>query len=54
MHNNIIELSKGAYILKIFVFIFSFVRINLLNFNLKKKGLNSKINNIAIATDLFI
>jgi len=54
MYNNIVELSKGAYILKIFIFIFSFVRINLLNFNLKKKGLNSKINNMAIATDSFI
>jgi len=54
MHNNIIELSKGAHILKFFIFIFSFIRINLLNFSLKKKGLDSKINNIAIATDLFI
>jgi hypothetical protein len=48
------ELSKGAHILRVFIFVFSFVRINLLNFNLKKKGLNSEINNMAIATDSFV
>ena len=54
IYNNIIKLSKDAYILKKIIFIFSFVRINLLNFNLKKKGLNGKINNMAIATNSFI